>query len=201
MLTALDKFGNDIQDKDTTINRAANSAVAKITLGNQSTTGVKARGHVLGQMSLNSIKSFTVTGDDTTEEEGFFSSGQSYTGQTSSGGTAQLSAVSSISVADQEHASDAIAVLDAAIARIDQQRADLGAIYNRLSSVVDNNTSMVTNTESSKSHILDADFAIETTKLTRTQILQQAATSMLAQANASKPVSYTHLTLPTIYSV
>ena len=78
------------------------------------------------------------------------------------------------------------AVLDAAIARIDQQRADLGAISNRLSSVVDNNTSMVTNTESSKSHILDTDFAVETTKLTRTQILQQAATSMLAQANASK---------------
>ena len=102
------------------------------------------------------------------------------------GGTAQLSAVSGISVADQEHATDAIAVLDAAIAKIDQQRADLGAISNRLSSVVDNNTSMVTNTESSRSHILDTDFAVETTKLTRTQILQQAATSMLAQANASK---------------
>jgi len=59
-------------------------------------------------------------------------------------------------------------------------------IIGFLSSVVDNNTSMVTNTESSKSHILDTDFAVETTKLTRTQILQQAATSMLAQANASK---------------
>ena len=186
VLTALDKFGNAITSKDTTLARKANSATAKITLGNQATTGVKARGHVLGQMTLNSIKSFTVTGDDTTEEEGLFSTTQSYTGQTSAGGTAQLSAVSSISVADQEHASDAIAVLDAAIARIDQQRADLGAISNRLSSVVDNNTSMVTNTESSKSHILDTDFAVETTKLTRTQILQQAATSMLAQANASK---------------
>ena len=105
---------------------------------------------------------------------------------TTAGGTAQLSAVSGLSVATQEHATDAISVLDAAIAKIDQQRADLGAISNRLSSVVDNNTSMVTNTESSKSHILDTDFAVETTKLTRTQILQQAATSMLAQANASK---------------
>ena len=45
---------------------------------------------------------------------------------------------------------------------------------------------MVTNTESSRSHILDTDFASETTKLTRSQILQQAATSMLAQANSSK---------------
>ena len=75
----------------------------------------------------------------------------SYTGQTSAGGTAQVRIC--ISVADQEHASDAIAVLDAAIARIDQQRADLGAISNRLSSVVDNNTSMVTNT-GHLSHIL-----------------------------------------------
>ena len=183
---ALDKFGNLTTTADTTLSRAANSGVAVITLGNTATTGVKARAHVLGTMTLNSIKSFTVTGDDTTAEEGYFGSIHGYTGQTSAGGTAKLSAVSSLSVADQEHASDAIAVLDAAIAKIDAQRADLGAITNRLSSVVDNNTSMVTNTESSKSHILDTDFAIETTKLTRTQILQQAATSMLAQANASK---------------
>ena len=186
VLSALDKFGNAVTTKDTTLSRAKNSATAKITLGNQATTGVKARGHVLGQMTLNSIKSFTVTGDDTTVEEGLFHTAHSYTGQTTGGGTAQLSAVSGISVATQEHASDAISVLDAAIAKIDQQRADLGAITNRLSAVVDNNTSMVTNTESSKSHILDTDFAVETTKLTRTQILQQAATSMLAQANASK---------------
>ena len=184
-ISALDKFGNATTSKDTTLARAANSGVSVITLGTTKTTGVKARGHILGQMTLNSIKSFTVTGDDAAAEQGLFGNVQ-YTGQTTSGGTAKLSAVSSISVADQEHATDAIAVLDAAIAKIDQQRADLGAISNRLSAVVDNNTSMVTNTESSKSHILDTDFAVETTKLTRTQILQQAATSMLAQANASK---------------
>ena len=185
-LSALDKFGNATTTKDTTLSRAANTFTSVITLGTTATGGVKARGHVLGQMTLNSIKSFTVTGDDSTDEQGLFHTTHGYTGQTSAGGTAQLSAVSSLSVATQEHASDAIAVLDAAIAKIDQQRADLGAISNRLSSVVDNNTSMVTNTESSKSHILDTDFAVETTKLTRTQILQQAATSMLAQANASK---------------
>ena len=185
-LSALDKFGNATTSKDTTLSRAANSGVSVITLGTTKTTGVKARAHILGQMTLNSIKSFTVSGDDAAAEQGLFGNVQGYTGQTTSGGTAKLSAVSSISVADQEHATDAIAVLDAAIAKIDQQRADLGAISNRLSSVVDNNTSMVTNTESSKSHILDTDFAVETTKLTRTQILQQAATSMLAQANASK---------------
>ena len=185
-VSALDKFGNATTSKDTTLARAANSGVSVITLGTTKTTGVKARAHILGQMTLNSIKSFTVSGDDAAAEQGLFGNVQGYTGQTTAGGTAKLSAVSSLSVATQEHATDAIAVLDAAIAKIDQQRADLGAISNRLSAVVDNNTSMVTNTESSMSHILDTDFAVETTKLTRTQILQQAATSMLAQANASK---------------
>ena len=187
-MTTLDKFGNSVTLADTTLNRAAaaNTKESTITLGGTATTGNKAGAYVLGSMTLSSIKSFTVSGDDTDVEQGYFGAQHGYTGQTIAGGTAKLSSVSSISVSDQEHATDAIAVLDAAIAKIDQQRADLGAISNRLSSVVDNNTSMVMNTEASKSHILDTDFAVETTKLTRTQILQQAATSMLAQANASK---------------
>ena len=183
VLTALDKFGNAVTTKDTTLGRAANSATAKITLGNQATTGVKARGHVLGQMTLNSIKSFTVTGDDTTEEEGFFSTTQSYTGQTSSGGTAQLSAVSSISVADQEHATDAIAVLDAAIAKIDQQRADLGAVQNRFYHTISNLANIQENVSASRSRIQDTYFATETAEMTKNQILQQAGTSILSQAN------------------
>ena len=187
-MTTLDKFGNSVTLADTTLNRAAaaNTKESTITLGGTATTGNKAGAYVLGSMTLSSIKSFTVSGDDTDVEQGYFGAQHGYTGQTIAGGTAKLSSVSSISVSDQEHATDAIAVLDAAIAKIDQQRADLGAISNRLSAVIDTNTAMVTNTESSKSHILDTDFAVETTKLTRTQILQQAATSMLAQANASK---------------
>ena len=187
-MTTLDKFGNSVTTADTTLNRAAaaSSKQSTVALGGTATTGAKAGAYVLGSMTLSSIKSFTVSGDNTDVEKGYFGDKHGYTGQTTAGGTAKLSAVSSISVADQEHATDAIAVLDAAIAKIDQQRADLGAISNRLSAVIDTNTAMVTNTESSKSHILDTDFAVETTKLTRTQILQQAATSMLAQANASK---------------
>ena len=187
-LTTLDKFGNTVTDADTTLNRAskATTAASTVTLGGAATTAAKGGAYILGQMTLSSIKSFTVSGDDTDVEQGYFGDKHGYTGQTTAGGTAKLSSVASISVADQEHATDAIAVLDAAIAKIDQQRADLGAISNRLSAVIDTNTAMVTNTEASKSHILDTDFAVETTKLTRTQILQQAATSMLAQANASK---------------
>ena len=182
-LDALDKFGNSTATADTTLNRASGATASTFTVSN---TAANRRAYIMGTMTLSSIKNFTVAGDATGVGVGYFGTVQKYTGQTTTGGAAKLSTVASISVASQEHASDAIAVLDSAIAKIDAQRADLGAISNRLSSVVDNNTSMVTNTESSKSHILDTDFAVETTKLTRTQILQQAATSMLAQANASK---------------
>ena len=84
------------------------------------------------------------------------------------------------------NASAAINKIDLAIASVDSKRANLGAVSNRFDHVVDNLTNIVSNTESSKSRVEDADFAIETTQLTRNTVLQQAATSMLAQANAQK---------------
>jgi flagellin len=83
-------------------------------------------------------------------------------------------------------AATAIDILDGAIAKVNDQRAKLGAISNRLDATVSNLTNIITNTESSVSNIRDADFSKETSRLTRAQILNQAATSMLAQANASK---------------
>ena len=180
-MRALDKYGNNLGAADITLNRTLNTTLDDtITVGSGSANGL-----AVGHMTLTSIKSFVVAGDDTTAEEGYFAA-NNYSGSAAGGGSARLSAVSAMTLDTQEHATDAIATLDGAIAKIDGQRAALGAISNRLSHVVDNNTAMITNTESSKSHILDTDFAVETTKLTRTQILQQAATSMLAQSNASK---------------
>ena len=80
----------------------------------------------------------------------------------------------------------AISIIDAAIASVAGIRAKLGAVSNRFNHIIDNLTNVVANTESAKSRVLDADFAVETTQLTRNQILQQAATSMVAQANAAK---------------
>ena len=80
----------------------------------------------------------------------------------------------------------AISIIDAAIASVAGIRANLGAVSNRFNHVIDNLTNVVANTEAAKSRVLDADYAVETTKLTRNQILQQAATSMVAQANAQK---------------
>jgi flagellin len=84
------------------------------------------------------------------------------------------------------NASAAINKIDLAIASVDSKRANLGAVSNRFDHIVDNLTNVIANTETSKSRVEDADFAIETTQLTRNTVLQQAATSMLAQANAQK---------------
>ena len=76
--------------------------------------------------------------------------------------------------------------IDAALATVDNRRAALGAISNRFDHIVDNLQNVIMNTVQSRSRIVDADFSVETTNLTRNTVLQQAATSMLAQANAQK---------------
>jgi len=86
----------------------------------------------------------------------------------------------------QADASAAIATIDAAIVLVNSQRANLGAISNRLDSTVNNLTSISSNLAAGRGRIEDADFAAETTSLAKSQILQQASTAMLAQANASK---------------
>ena len=69
---------------------------------------------------------------------------------------------------------------------VTSNRAELGAISNRLDFAMANLTNTKVNMEASQSRIQDADFAVETSNLTKAQILSQAATAMLAQANASK---------------
>ena len=76
--------------------------------------------------------------------------------------------------------------IDAALATVDNRRAALGAVSNRFDHIIDNLQNVIMNTVQSQSRIVDADFSIETTNLTRNTVLQQAATSMLAQANAQK---------------
>jgi len=91
-----------------------------------------------------------------------------------------------LQINSQANASGAIATIDAAIVKVNAQRANLGAVSNRLDSTVNNLTSISSNLAAGKGRIEDADFAAETTSLAKSQILQQASTAMLAQANASK---------------
>ena len=96
------------------------------------------------------------------------------------------SSMSGLSIASAASAASALNTLDNAIDSVSAIRGDLGAVQNRLSYTTSNLSSIVTNTEGAKGRILDADFAVETSKLAKSQILSQAATSMLAQANQSK---------------
>ena len=74
--------------------------------------------------------------------------------------------------------------MDAALTAVNSARASMGALQNRFQSVVETLQTVSENLTASRSRILDADFAAETANLTRAQILQQAGTAMLAQANA-----------------
>jgi flagellin len=77
----------------------------------------------------------------------------------------------------------AIDAIDAAIEKIDSMRSDLGAVQNRFSATIDNLANAIENQSAARSRIMDADFAQETANLSRAQILQQAGTAMLSQAN------------------
>jgi len=88
-----------------------------------------------------------------------------------------------INVKTAAGASTALLALDKAIEGLDSQRATYGSVINRLQYALDNLTNVSMNTSASKSRIQDADYARETSELARTQIIQQAATAMLSQAN------------------
>jgi flagellin len=95
-------------------------------------------------------------------------------------------ATAGLSVTTTAGATSAVDAIDTAIKTINNQRATLGSISNRLDSTVSNLTNISSNLSAGRGRIEDADFAAETTNLAKTQILQQASTAMLAQANASK---------------
>jgi flagellin len=96
------------------------------------------------------------------------------------------STVSEINISTSSGAQDALDILDRALQDVASERSSLGAVSNRLDHTINNLGNVVVNTESAQSRIEDADFAKETANLTKNQIMSQAATAMLAQANASK---------------
>jgi flagellin len=101
-------------------------------------------------------------------------------------GSLILSKTAGVSITTMDAASAALSTIDAALETIALQRANLGSESNRLDSTVSNLTNISSNLQAGRGRIEDADFASETTSLAKSQILQQASTAMLAQANASK---------------
>ena len=129
---------------------------------------------VIGTLKLNSSKNFSVS-QSGTAATGYFVTG-----------SASLSSISNLYINTISGASAAMETIDGALEKVLSMRSQLGALQNRLERTVNRLTSSVVTTEEARSRIVDADYALETTRLTKAKIMQQASTAMLAQANQSK---------------
>lgn len=183
-ITLISANGDDI-----VIENAANGISTSAVMNVQ---GLNADGSISGTAATltgTTTNSTRVGGDVTFSASGTFNVTSSaaaapanglFTGATN---TAALSSVAEIDISTQTGSNDALDVIDQALAFISESRADLGAVQNRLESTISNLTNITENVTSARSRIMDADFASETANLTKNQILQQAGTAMLAQAN------------------
>jgi flagellin len=127
---------------------------------------------VMGRVSFDSANSFSVTDSGS----GFATA--------AAGSSSKLKSVASLDITTFEGAQAAIKIADAALSKVNGQRAQYGALQSRFDSAISNLQSTTENLSASRSRIVDTDFASETASMTRGQILQQAGTSMLAQANS-----------------
>lgn len=159
-----------------TFNLTGNEGAA-ITLGAAAGTDSSTVG---GQVTFNSENAFSLSSSIAGAAGGLFGSAAA----ANAGVTGTLSSVGTVTISTQLGANAALAVLDAAIQKLTAIRADLGAVQNRFGSTIANLSTTSENLEAARSRVRDADFAAETAALTRGQILQQAGTAILAQANA-----------------
>ncbi|MBF8177162.1 MAG: flagellin [Burkholderiaceae bacterium] len=166
-----------------------------LTANNTTTlTGASGAGVALVRGAANAAAagdSATVGGSLAFNSSGSFTVGTSAAGTVlaAAANSSALSSVASIDITTLTNgipsgANDALQVIDSALANISSSRASLGALQNRFTSVVSSLSTTSENLSAARSRILDADFASETANLTRGQILQQAGTAMLAQANS-----------------
>lgn len=173
--TSDDGAGGDLSLDVDVLNADGSDATTAFTTTTTITDGDSAT--VTGQVTMSSTKSFSVNTSDNTTDESFFENSNS---------GAKLQQLAEIDLSTADGAAKAINVIDTALSKISQARSDLGAVSNRLDSTISNLTNISTSVQAAKSQVMDADFAAESTNLARGQIMSQAATAMLAQANASK---------------
>jgi flagellin len=154
----------DMDSMDSALNAALNGI------------GVSANGGVLSGSMVTSTATLTINLTDT--------SGAATTGTAGASVTAAaITHVEDIDIADQIGSGTAVEIIDNALAEISDSRANLGAIQNRFSHTINNLANVQENVSASRSRIQDTDFAMETATMTKNQILQQAGTSILSQAN------------------
>ena len=134
-----------------------------------------------GQVTLDASRSYSVaTSASLKVQAGVLSGGSTGTGAIIA---SELQRVDSLDITTVKGANDAIHIVDQAIDSVNAQRAKYGALQNRFESTISNLATSSENVSAARSRIQDTDFASETANLSRSQVLQQAATSMLAQAN------------------
>ena len=169
--------------KDITLENFTNSAAGTVHATGSSaadtavtlTSGGTNSTRVAGTVTLNSSLGFTANA--TTAVTDVIAGGATATASTAA-------KLSSVDISSVSGANTALDIIDAALAQVDSIRASLGAIQNRFENTIVNLQTTSENLSASRSRIRDADFAAETANLTRAQILQQAGTAILAQANA-----------------
>ncbi|MFY0655911.1 MAG: flagellar biosynthesis protein FliC [Neptunomonas phycophila] len=146
-------------------------------------TGVVASLATGGELQLNSVDGTEISLDYRDSQAAAMKTafGMNETNNAESYGNS----VSQIDISTAAGAQQAIDTIDAALEQINSTRGDLGAVSNRLDFTVNNLSNVAENVSAARSQIQDADFAAESANLSRAQVLQQAGTAMLAQANAS----------------
>lgn len=162
------KGGDDFAGMADAINQALNGADESIgvyAVVNDAGDGVDIKGAIGGKASLSFDKG-----------SGSIDTDIAY-------GTAADVSVNDIDISTYTGAQDAVSIIDAALASIDGQRADLGAVQNRMNFTINNLGNIQSNVTDARSRIQDVDFASETAQLTKQQILSQTSSAMLAQAN------------------
>lgn len=141
------------------------------------TTGGADSAVVAGTLEIYSTDSFVISSSVAD------SAGSVLNVAADTGATVTNDTVSSIDISTIEGANSAISIVDAALSKIDSLRGDLGAVQNRFESTISNLSNVSENLSAARSRILDADIAMETSEMTKQNILQQAGVSILAQAN------------------
>ena len=169
----------NVQTLDRDLNaKGAPVALHDDTLAGSEDPGVRSSMRVSGQIIYQSPNVFTITTPSTL-------STTSKALHRDAAPAASLTKISDVNVKTVMGAQRLLSAVDGALRRVDAERGDLGATMNRMEHTIDNLSNIVVNTKISRSRMQDADMAAESIELTKGRILQQAATSMLSQANQS----------------
>ena len=205
---------NETDDNGNTTGGTVGAAAAAVTEGQIVINGVELGAVVSGSSAADSVDKFIVAINEISDQTGVVAyegtttgteislrstTGEfsievakgltaanltTYTGLKERNASAGAGSIASVDVSSLAGAQRAIDIIDVAIEQVNTQRADLGAINNRLDFTISNLANVSENTSAARSRIMDTDFASETAQLSRAQVLQQASQAMLAQANA-----------------